>query len=319
MSRRVRMKFRGMNNLVDPVELGRIRDYRAPLITEHVLIQNFLCTDQLGVMVRPGQTSVYAGAASAIWSTPDEDRAFIVHSGVLRELYPDDSTVALKAVGTKYAAFEEVNGIILFSDGETIWVIDGGTVSAAQTPTKAFKAKLPAGHILCRHNSRILVATEEGIEFSDSYHATRKDTRLCRIPFPGKVLAMTSVDDGVWASTINGTFYLKGKEPEEFTFVRKHAAPAMTSIRVDGKALKMKEVVGPACIWVSDAGVFIGTSTGEVISLSEADIALKPSASAACGVLDFEGGTYIIAALKDPLSDQNVFTRTAPATDDVVV
>jgi hypothetical protein len=102
-----------------------------------------------------------------------------------------------------------------------------------------------------------------------------------------------AVADGIYVSTETKIVFLKGTVPSEFQQINISNYPAIpgTGIKANAEEMLDGKMVGPATIWTSLNGIYMGLSGGECKCLTERRITL-PNVSSGCAVL--HDGRYLV-------------------------
>ena len=160
---------------------------------------------------------------------------------------------------------------VFYTNDEIIGFLYGGICHNLPLAIEPYKQVLPAGHLLEYFNSRLYVATDEIIRFSDVSALHQFDIRSAVIPMPGKITMMKSVKDGMYVSVFgDGTYFFPGKDALDFTADKFTDAVAIlySGVLVEGDELTRGKGIGNIVIWSSTQGVFIGYPGGEVKNVS---------------------------------------------------
>ncbi len=313
MARKVRMKFRGRNNVTDPIELGRIKDYRAPVITEHVEITNFDCGDRMEAVVRAGRTLHREGSATVLWGSDRTPFRLAVEGSVLYQLDASLVFTALLSLGTNTACFAEVNTGVAFSDGLQTGFLDSSGAAFFADPGEDHHAVFPGCHLLGKYSGRLFGATAEGIVFSPASYVDRVDTEFYLIPLPGKPTMLQPTTDGIWVSYAGVTAFMRGGEPDDFQWevysdfgALPGTATRFYPARTENKARK------GTVYWATPQGICSGSASGEFTNLSAGENSL-PTAEKGIGfVREQNGGVVYIVSLQEPGEAPNLYISPVP-------
>lgn len=114
-------RFKGLNNIEDPMRLG---------LQWLTIAKNVLVTATGGVMRRFGYTKKYNGTNLAgAYSTRDFKRCYVVDNGALLRVYPDMTTAVLRTgLSSNPTYWTEVNGLVYFANG-----VDRGIITPSDT------------------------------------------------------------------------------------------------------------------------------------------------------------------------------------------
>ena len=161
--------------------------------------------------------------------------------------------------------------MVIYTNNQIIGFYHNGTCNNFPLTTEPFKQVLPCGHLLEYFNSRLYVASDEIIRFSDVSALHQFDTRSAVIPMPGKITLMKAVKDGMYVSVLgDGTYFFPGKDALDFTAEKFTDAVAIlySGILVEGDELTQGTGVGNIILWASTQGMFVGYPGGEVKNVS---------------------------------------------------
>ena len=136
--------FRGLNNVTDPVRLG------LPWLTQ---ADNINITSTGAALRREGFSKALAGSPTAIYSTDDHERLFVIDGGQLCEVGEGMATLVLaNGLPSVPAYWAEFNDQVLFVCGDQAGAIaEGGAVLPLRLPKpstpvlSAATGSLPAG------------------------------------------------------------------------------------------------------------------------------------------------------------------------------
>lgn len=163
---------------------------------------------------------------------------------------------------------------------------------AGSQPETRFLEELPFGHFITAHNSRLLVAFENFLGFSNSFRPHLWDPRHNFIPFESTLTMLASVDGGVFISDSTGVKFLNGDDPEQFTVKHVDSHPAIygSAVIVPGShfedELNEHEKI---VVWLSKTGHQAGLPNGSIVRLNPGQLDL-PHYSIACGTFTQKDG-----------------------------
>lgn len=300
----IKYVFGGVNNVLDPMELGAIEDARRPLVSEMISASNVDISDRRAVRRRKGYTSVLASTtAHSLWATTDETQAFYVDSGYLKRLNSDYTGTNITAVtaNTKMA-FCEVNNVIAYSNGVDFGVIDGGVVSAAGPTDKVGRIPTRPGNHLAFFNSRIYIGTDWGLYYTDPYDIDYMDEGNCRIPMGGTVTMVAPVVDGLWVGLHDKIIFLPGGDATELSWIQAAnygVIPHAYNI-CDATRVGQEKGTGNVVVFASTRGICVGGPGGQFANLSIEKLSYRPGQSGAVLTRESEGQVHHIAAMQNP-------------------
>lgn len=163
--------------------------------------------------------------------------------------------------------------------------------AGAQSETR-FLEELPYGHFIETHGSRLLVAFENFVGFSNAFRPHLWDPRHNFIPFEGTITMLASVEGGVFVSDSTGVKFLKGDDPEQFIVKGADTNPAFygSATRVPGDHFSEDLTANDEVIvWLSKTGHQAGMPDGSIVRLNPGQLDL-PHYSTASGVFTKKDG-----------------------------
>lgn len=148
---------------------------------------------------------------------------------------------------------------------------------AGSQPETRFLEELPYGHFIEAHGSRLLVAFDNFLGFSNSFRPHLWDPRHNFIPFETIVTMLASVDDGVFISDTTGVKFLRGDDPEQFTVKDVDSNPAVygSAVVVPGSHFNDElSQYDKIVVWLSKTGHQAGLPNGSVLRLNPGQLDL---------------------------------------------
>ena len=245
------------------------------------------------------ETGQYTVAYSIINSAGEESQLseetqieVIQGGGIAIIGVPIDSSSNIRIYATR-AYGEELYRIIdapMIAAQFTIGIT--GLRDAGSQPETRFLEELPFGHFIVAHNSRLLVAFENFLGFSNSFRPHLWDPRHNFIPFENTITMLASTDKGVFISDSTGVKFLNGDDPEQFTVKHVDSNPAIygSAVTVPGDNFEDElNVHEKIVIWLSKTGHQAGLPDGSVVRLNPGQLDL-PQYSVASGVFTQKDG-----------------------------
>ena len=234
--------FRGMNNVLDPSNVGVPDPKRRDLYFTEVLdLVNVDPSNSDSLSLRPGRIAIHAGAGChSGWSNPlDPFEAYFVQTGNLWRITADTPPMVNSDVPPIITPilslvrrglldlpmhFVQVNDVVRYSNGVQCGVIEGGVDTPPFQPTDQFKAPMVAGKFEEFYNGRLYALV-------DNYGGTPGCALICSdaLDTPGGVESMDTrynvvavydgpangicrVDEGLYVSAGAETFYHDGDD-----------------------------------------------------------------------------------------------------------
>lgn len=240
-----------------------------------------------GISIKKGQTLLLAGNYSSMkgW----DDICLLVHSGSLKRLYDDFTTLETLYSGISHrVSYCRIGKEIYFTDSVVIGKINNGTYEALPGVTMGFtKATLinhfqttrmptPAGQILEFYNNRLLVAHGDILYITDpmAYHRVHKKKGF--IQMNGYISMVKAVQDGIFVSDKSGTYFLKGDTPKDLSKADKspHKAIPYAVEDVDLKKMGVGKLgiqlpEGKYFVFAANDGIYLAGDGGFIKSLTD--------------------------------------------------
>lgn len=292
----------GLNNVVTPVssqfdpESGIVE----LSVASNIDINNFGKISR-----RNGLTATARTEASHSLFCSDRDCLFIAGNSLYR-LNLDYTRTGIRSgltTGVRMS-YCQIDGKIYYSNGFENGYVKDNTSYAWQASAYVGPATTkvmfdpPVGHLLEYLSSRIYIATEDGIEYSEPFAYSWFARASNFLPI-GRPRMLRAVDDGLYVGLESGVVFLKGKSPKEFEYsvVSNSPVVAGTDVKVSsdrfGKNDKISLTTSAtinAVMWTAHDGIYLGSVGGEVKNLTKNRLTYRQSQEG-CAV--FEGNKYI--------------------------
>jgi hypothetical protein len=314
----ITLKFGGVNNRLDPAVLGRIENPRDPVLTELVEAVNVDLGDRMEAVVRPGYLRKVSGAPHSGWATADGSRAYCVEAGVLKQFLGTSVTTLLPLSTNDPCVFEEVNNVIVFTNGTDIGLVDAAGAYLFTTPSGQFKRPMPAGQALAFYGGCLWVARQNVLTRSDPYDIEQADERLADIPLSGIVTLLAAVDDGLWVGYGGVTAFLKGGDAAYAEIVPYNAIIG-TACRGKAEWFGAEGFAGNVVVWRSSRGVCLGGAGGRFANLSEEQVAMSTGDAGAATLRHFQGRVHYVSAVRGAAAAHNAFVPEELSVNSVTI
>lgn len=133
-----------------------------------------------------------------------------------------------------------------------------------------FKGPPPAGTVLEYYNSRIYIARDNVLWFTDAFNYELVDYRKNFIQFDDKITTIAAVEDGLFVGTESETIFLGGNSAEQLsaTQVAAYGTVPGTETTLDGSRYAKGDAQGSVKGWMSTTGFCVGTSGGQMVNVS---------------------------------------------------
>ena len=215
--------FRGKNNVADPARI--LPSEGTSFLTE---CRDADIDDELMVHRRAGfgAPCVSGSGIHSLWS--NGNICLFVQGPDLKRLNPDyTTTTVLPGVGPARMVYVEVAGTVYLTNGTVIGYVREGAFTTITDPGQTYKTPMIPGHLIEYFNGRLYVARDNEIWFSDPMALIRTDKRRNFKQLPSRVTLLSAVDDGIYVSDLERTYFMGGGEPGEAVLAEKANYPAI--------------------------------------------------------------------------------------------
>jgi hypothetical protein len=172
-------------------------------------------------------------------------------------------------------------------------------------------APLPPGQALGYFRGRMLVAADDVLWWSEPYHIGLMDPSRNFVSFPGRIISVMPVDEGVVVCYDGGVVYLRGVDPATFVWIDRGTSQAVPGteapIPSDRFGTENQGVEDDSWVWLSDQGFMAATHEGEVLDLLSGRVDVDAGARGA-GVFDLANGSAMYrGTIQNPSPDTSTF------------
>lgn len=293
----------GLNNVVDPT---RLKFDPESAMCELASAYNVDIDVSGRVSRRKGLTATtQTTACHSMWSSGN--LCYYVAGTSLYRLNPDYSRTGLRSGLTAGAkmSFVRVASTTYYTNGFENGRIKGDVSYTwvalpyvGPVTTKLFSSP-PVGHLLEFHSSRVYIATDFGLVYSEPFAYSWFDLHGNIVSLRSKPRMLRAVKEGLFVGLDDGVIFLQGKNPKEFEYNVVSDSPVVTGTDVNvsgdrfGKNDKISLTVNTsinAVMWTAQDGIYLGQATGEVKNLTKDKITYS-SSQKGCAV--FKDNKYI--------------------------
>lgn len=163
----------------------------------------------------------------------------------------------------------------------------------AKTVKELYSA--PRGHLLSIYNSRMFIAVNNILYYSEpnTYHAYRLAANY--FGFPSRLRMIQAVDEGLWVSDSESIYFLGGEiapsRQEMPRQIKKADYPARegSAVKVPASQIGIEGLTGIVPVFTTDEGICIGAGNGRLINITEKKLPL-PSGLTGAGF--YKDGHY---------------------------
>jgi len=222
--------------------------------------------------------------------------------------------------GFKYRIYmTSVDGTELYQAAEFDADTTSFTISAHQMgrrPDTKKLSRLPYGYIIRAHGSRLYIATNDFVFFSEAFMPHLTNEAHDFLPTTGFTSMVQPVDGGIFIGDQTGVFFYRGDDPKEFDPIKVSSEVPVfgTAISVPGAFLPKKYAsTETSAIWLSKSGYHIGLASGEVVRLHTRQVSL-PSYVQGCTAFSIQDGRK---QLITPVNS-NVLANASVALDSTI-
>ena len=230
------------------------------------------------VKTRPGSSLLQSGNFHSLYS--DGKKCFVMKDTSLYGVAADGSLTGIRSgmtgdrvaywpVGERtYYCNGTDNGVIL-GNVSSEWSV--GTYTGPAT-NRQFSAA-PAGHHLAMYGSRMFISEGRVLWWSEPHNVDIYNKSESFVQFRTKVLMVRPVDAGLFISTQRRVVFLRGAqgtEPKSFRLetVTDYPAIEWTDTGYFNAVQVGFDDAGPAAVWATNKGAFIGMSSGGAYNLN---------------------------------------------------
>lgn len=171
----------------------------------------------------------------------------------------------------------------------------------------------PFGHLIRAHNSRLLIASTNGLYFTEAFRPHLHNPGHGFVPTTGFTTMVESVGEGVFVGDSRGVKFYAGKDPEQWQV--KDASPDRavfgTSVSVPGSHFGGElNQFDEVAVWLSSSGYQIGLPTGEVVRANAERVQLPDYVQGCSAFVTREGRKQLVTPV-----DSNVLADASVALD----
>ena len=304
-------KFVGANNVDDPTEVSGILSTDPSVVLSEMIELTNVNVDNSGkVSRREGYTSIASGVPHSMWS--NNKVCYFVENGFLKQL-KKDNTISIVAVlpSNKKLVYEEVNNVVVLSDDTIYKILEDGVL---HDPVPSVGIPPVGGHILKLFRGRLYIANKSSIYFTLPYDIETLDISNHLIPMPSYVRMIIVVEDGLFVSTSNEIYFLKGESPEQFEVIKVANYPAImgTDVKVRGEIFgeALSNISDTAYIFATTQGICVVGNGGVFENVSKYKFQYKPGTYGTAILKESNGITQYIMNTYSEEDEHNIYTKS---------
>lgn len=301
-------KHYGRNNVDDALNVGApVPNIRRLVFTEAVDLVNADPDNNGGCSRRGGFVKCYTGNVRSMFANDD---IILFHEGTaLKRFDPDtfgSTFVNINVQNGADVAYQDVNGLIVWSDGTIIRKVYGGVDFPLAAPAAAFKAATPAGRCFAVFKQHLLVGQDDGFVVTDPETVDEMDRSSCYFPMGAPAIDILPVDGGLYVSTDERIYYVEGHglpqwlQPGAVRVVSNVPMIKGSGITLNASKTGLKDVTGNICMFATATGYCYGLPGGIVICATEGKVEPGPQYVAGTAILrESDGLTHYLTVFRD--------------------
>jgi hypothetical protein len=188
----------------------------------------------------------------------------------------------------------DVAGAVYLTNGTIIGYLQESNFRAFPDPQQTYKTPMVPGHLIEYFNGRLYVARDNEIWFSDPMALMRTDRRRNFKQLPSRITLLSAVEDGIYVSDLERTYFMGGGDPGETVLIDKADYPAIpcTAQKIDAERIGGLGLSGPAILWASRMGICLGASGGQFRNLTEDYYRIQGDLSSGSSLLRKRGDSH---------------------------
>jgi hypothetical protein len=282
--------FRGKNNLADPARIlpsggaSFLAECRDVDIDDEFMIHR---RGGFGSPIFPG------GGIHSLWS--NGNICLFVQGEDLKELNSDYTTATIfSGVGSARMVYVDVAGTVYLTNGTLIGFMREGVFNLFPDPQQTYKSPMVPGHLIEYFDGRLFIARDNEIWFSDPLALMRTDMRRNFKQLPSRITILSSVEDGIYVSDLERTYFMGGGDPGEANLIDKADYPAIshTAQKIDADRIGGLGLSGSAVLWASRMGICMGANQGQFKNITEEHFQIQGKPFSGGSIIRKEGGIY---------------------------
>lgn len=226
---------------------------------------------------RVGRTKIYSG--TGLHSIDPNRTGLFMEGAILKRLLSDDTAKTIATMSNSNPmVYTNIPGRgTVCSNNTDIGIVNEDSFSGFTNPAVQYKRAMPAGHILAYYRGVLYVARGSDIYYSDAHAYGVIDIRNKKKRMKSYVTMIMPVDDGMFVSDSDDTYFWTGSTPHNFTTVKIADYPAIYGINVNVEEQIAKVGVsaefrsssdGYPVFWESTKGTCAGKNGGAFQNLT---------------------------------------------------
>ena len=183
-------------------------------------------------------------------------------------------------------------------------------------PDTQYLSRLPFGYIIRAHGSRLYVATDDFVFFSEPFLPHLTNSANGFLPVTGFVTMVQPVDGGIYIGDESGVRFYAGKDPADFevTDVSTELAVFGTAVAVPGDYLPEDLAeIHSAAVWLASSGYQIGLSSGKLVRPHAKQVRLPRYVQGCAAFSTQDGRKQLITPV-----NSNVLADASVALDSII-
>ena len=280
----------GLNNVVEPHRLS----YREDGSSELAEAVNVIIDDSGSVKRRFGISQVFAGPVHSLWAKGEY--CFFVSEGKLYRRTLGGSNVLVNAsCGDDPMFFEEFGGKVFASNGTFRAVLYGSII-------ESYSASIPQQYAsdtrvlgvpstftrMCAHAGRMYAVDGRFLWESEPFNPRCFNMATGFMDIGSDIVDLVAIRGGIYVSTNSEVKFLAGSSMADFVLFDAYDSPMVpgTCSRIRGDDVGQGDMIqGIGAVWVSQAGVCVGTEDGKVMNVTSRKLVFDSAISGSGAVL----------------------------------
>lgn len=167
--------------------------------------------------------------------------------------------------------------------------------------TTQFLSRMMGGNDVSVSNGVMFISNGNVLRFSEPYNYGLTDKKTGFVLFGTKILFHEPVSDGIYVGTEDGTYFLSGTNPKDFTQRLIGDAPVVDdSISVPASVLSAEPAPAGAlvAVWLGKSGFVVGYPGGQVANIQATNMALNDQGSGTLVNLTTNGVKKVVSLVE---------------------
>lgn len=255
--------------------------------------ENIYIDDEQRVKGRDGYVLQSAGNFHSIWNNTARDVTLVVQDDKIQSVRSGFALIDLVSglTGTgKMSYVEASTDTVIYSNGVEIGQLVDQVDTPFVVPSESYKRTPVPGHLLAFLNARLYMASTGVLWFTDAY-TYNVDRRIGFFQFKSYITLLHAVDDGLYVSDSERTYFVKNDPPSKIEVHPYPAIPYNSQVTHSERFSIEGLPTGKVVMWASEKGLVVGGNGGIVFNVTHTHYAM-PAAGRGGGLISEENGNY---------------------------